>query len=148
MFVLLNSKVINLGNPGDIVKVKPGFGRNFLIPRGLASLANVSNKKMYAHQMRIAQDLQQKSLAKAQGLAASLSTVEIVLHKLAGVQGKIFGSITTIEIAKALQELNFSISKKDIDIEVEIRSLGEHSVNIKLHKEVTVAIKVKVVAKD
>src|SRR4051812_18523592 len=112
MLVLLEENVTNLGLIGDLVKVKNGFARNFLLPRGLAVLANESNTKELAHKQRQAEAKKLKALAAAKELANTIGALSLTIHKPVGEEDKIFGSVTTLELATAFAAAGFEMDRK------------------------------------
>ena len=132
MEVILREDVPNLGTVGDIVKVKPGFARNYLLPRGLAVLADRRNVHVLDHQKRLVADKRERNLRQAQTAAQRLSSVRLVVKARAGEEGKLFGSVTNLDIEKALAAQGFSIERRRIRLEEPIKSVGEHTVPIHL----------------
>lgn len=146
MEIILNQDVENLGSKNDIVTVKPGYARNFLIPQGIATLATASAKKMHAENVRQRAHKEAKILEEAEALAAKLAKASIKIGAKAGENGKIFGSVNTIQIAEALIAAGFEIDRKDIKInEDHIKELGEYEAQVKVHKSVTQTVKFEVV---
>jgi len=145
MEVILRAAVENLGHPGDIVKVSPGFGRNYLLPRGLAYAATAGNKKrMEQERQRLeAAELSRKS--SAEQLAARLEQVSLTFSARVGDEGKLFGSVTTADITHQLEGLGFTIEKRQIDLHEPIRSLGVYRIPVRLHADVKPEIKVWVI---
>ncbi|MEM6768014.1 MAG: 50S ribosomal protein L9 [Bacteroidota bacterium] len=147
MEVILKQPVRNLGDQDDIVKVKPGYARNFLIPQGLAILATTSNKKSLEEKKRQASHKQEFVKNQAQEKADSMEGTKILIETLAGADGKLFGSVTSLQIANRLKEKGFDIDKRSVTIE-DIRSTGEYEATIHLHKEVKVQIPIEVSRKE
>ena len=147
MEVILKQPVRNLGDQDDIVKVKPGYARNFLIPQGLAILASASSKKALEEKKRQASHKQEFVKNQAQEKADSMEGTKIVIETLAGADGKLFGSVTSLQIANRLKEKGFDIDKRSVTIE-DIRSTGEYEATIHLHKEVKVQIPIEVSRKE
>ncbi|MBP3587235.1 MAG: 50S ribosomal protein L9 [Paludibacteraceae bacterium] len=145
MEVILIQDVANLGYKNDIVKVKDGYGRNYLIPNKYAIIANDSNRKQLAENLKQQAHKLAKLLADAQELAAKLAETVVTLTAKANEDGKIFGTVTTTQIAEALAAQGFEIDKKVITVEP-VKELGEHVAVAKLHKEVKAEIKLNVVA--
>lgn len=146
MEVILKQDIKNLGETDDIVIVKPGYGRNYLIPQGLAILATVSAKKVLAENIRQAQFKQEKIKNDAQELAGKLENVRLTIGAKAGESGKIFGSVNSIQIADALKKEGFEVDRRRITFEQEPKVLGEYIANLNLHKEVKVQIPFEVVS--
>ena len=143
--VILREDVKSLGNAGDLVRVKPGYARNFLLPKGFAYEATAGNKKRIeaeakARNIRLAADR-----VGAEALAAQLSAVAITLARKAGEGDRLFGSITAQGIADALAAAGHEVDKRKIDLESPVKSIGEHVVPIKLHPEVIADIHLTVV---
>ncbi|MCC5944608.1 MAG: 50S ribosomal protein L9 [Bernardetiaceae bacterium] len=136
MEIILNQNVKGLGAKHDVVDVKPGYARNFLIPQGFAIIANESNKKIIAETQR----QQARKLAKvkedAQAIATKLEGMRIVIKTKAGESGKIFGSVTPLQIADAIKDRGIDVDRKIIDIDQDIKMLGEYTATLDLHKEV------------
>lgn len=146
MKVILTENVNHLGQVGDMVAVKPGYARNFLIPRKLAALANESNKSALAHQIRLIEKKKAKAHAEAKVLAASIEKTSVTVAKQVGEDEKIFGTVTTAELEELLRKEGVEINKKDIHLEEDVKKVGVYSASVKLHPEVTAKFKVWVVA--
>lgn len=145
MEIILTQDVANLGYKYDVIKVKDGYGRNYLIPNKLAVIANESNLKQRNETLRQQEHKQAKLLADAQALAAKLAETAISVAVKANEDGKIFGTVTTTEISAALAAQGIEIDKKVITVEP-IKELGEHTAVARLHREVKAEIKLNVVA--
>ena len=146
MEVILKQDIDKLGSKDDIVTVKPGYARNYLIPQGMATLATASAKKMHAENVRQRAHKEAKVLEEAEALAAKLAKASIKIGAKAGENGKIFGSVNTIQIAEALVSVGFDIDRKDIKINDDhIKELGEYDADVKLHKKLVQTIKFEVV---
>jgi large subunit ribosomal protein L9 len=147
--VILLEKIENLGNIGSVVKVKPGYGRNYLLPKGKATLATAENVAKF-ETMRA--DLERKAgdaLAAAQARAAQLAGVQLNLSAKAGTEGKLFGSIGTIDIAEACTRAGVEIDRSEVRLPSgPIRVLGEHQVEIHLHSDVNVPLTVTVLPEE
>lgn len=145
MKVILLEELDNLGEEGSIVDVKDGYGRNYLIPQGLAKLATGGAVKAWQEERR----QQSRKLAKhkgdAEALAQELAAMELEVYATVGEEDRIFGTITTQQVAEALEKKGVEIDRKVINIEEDIRMLGVYSVAVKLHPEVTASLKIKVV---
>jgi large subunit ribosomal protein L9 len=147
MEVILLKNVDKLGYTNEVVTVKPGYGRNFLIPQGYAVLATVSAKKAHAEVMRQKSHKESKMLAEAQDLAAKLAEVSVSIVTKAGENGKIYGSINTIQLAEALKAAGHDIDRKSLKIKDEpIREVGSYEAEANLYKGVKQIIKFSVVA--
>jgi large subunit ribosomal protein L9 len=146
MEVILKQDVQNLGYKNDLVNVKPGYGRNYLIPQGLAILANESNKKMIEENVRQAAHKAEKIKNDALELAGKIGDLELEVGAKVGESGKIFGAITTLQISDALKEKGFEIDRKKISFNSEVKAVGSFKVTLDLHKEVKKEIPFNVVA--
>jgi large subunit ribosomal protein L9 len=146
MEVILKQDVDGLGYKNDVVKVRPGYGNNFLIPNGFALIANDSNKRLTAENVRQAAHKASKLKQDAEAIAAKIGELTVEIGAKAGESGKIFGAVTALQIADALKAKGFDIDRKKIHLREVPKQIGTYSVNIDLHKEVKHEIKVKVVA--
>ena len=146
MEVILKQDVKNLGEKDDIVNVKPGYGRNYLLPKGYAILATESARKVLAENLKQAQFKQEKIRKDADDIAARLENVKLTIGAKAGETGKIFGAINTIQIADALKKEGFDVDRRRITFDAEPKFVGEYTANINLHKEVKVKVPFEVVA--
>ncbi|MCS6820633.1 MAG: 50S ribosomal protein L9 [Microscillaceae bacterium] len=147
MEVILKEDVKGLGYKNDIVKVRPGYGRNYLIPRGLAILATESAKKMLAENLKQAAHKAARIKQEALDLAERLTATTLEVPAKVSETGKIFGAVTTIQLADALASKGFEIDRRKITIlDAEIKTIGEYSMQIDLHKEVKPVVKFKVVS--
>ncbi|NVO20314.1 MAG: 50S ribosomal protein L9 [Bacteroidetes bacterium] len=148
MEIILKKDVTNLGDAHDVVTVKDGFGRNYLIPQGFAILATEPNKKMNAESLRQKSYKEQKNRTEAEKLLKSLENITVKIGAKAGATGKIYGSVNAIQIAEAIKEqFNYDIDRKKIHLDGEsIKELGAYKATIKLHKEVHAVINFEVVA--
>lgn len=142
MLVILKKEVENLGDAGDIVRVKPGYGRNFLIPRGLAIPANESNVAELAHQKKVAEAIRRKELAASQELAKKIGETAITIRREAGEDDKLFGSVTNRDIAEALAERGIEIDKRTIQLADPIRAIGLFPIAIRLGRDVAAELRV------
>lgn len=146
MEIILKQDIKNLGEKDDIVKVKPGYGRNYLIPKGYAVLATQSAKKVLAENLKQAQFKQDKIKKDAEAIASRLEGVKLTIGAKAGESGKIFGSVNTIQVADALKKQGFDVDRRRITFETEPKFVGEYVANLNLHKEVKVQVPFEVVA--
>ena len=146
MEVILREHVEHLGRRGDVVKVAAGYARNYLLPRKLALAVNENNKRQIDREKKIAEarDMEEKSAAEA--VAARLGQLEIEIARRAGENDTLYGSVTSADIAQALHAKGFEIDKRKIHLPEALKALGEVTVSIKVHREVTVPVKVTVVA--
>ena len=147
MEIILIQDVANLGYKNDIVKVKDGYGRNYLIPNKLAIIANDSNRKQLQENLRQQAKKMAEALAAAQRLAEQLAATPLTVAVKANEDGKIFGTVTTTDIAEALGKQGVEVDKKVITVEP-IKKLGEHVAYARLHREVKAEIKLNVVAAE
>ena len=145
MEVILREDIHGLGYKNDTVNVKPGYGRNFLIPKGMAIIASDSNKKMIGENIRQAAHKAEKAKKDAEALAKSIGELTIEIKTKAGESGKIFGAITPIQVAEALVAHGHNVDRKRISFEQKIKEVGEYTTLLNLHKEVHHQIQVKVV---
>ncbi|HUH19151.1 50S ribosomal protein L9 [Albibacterium sp.] len=146
MEIILKQDIKKLGEKDDIVSVKPGYGRNYLIPQGFAALATSSAKKVLAENIKQAQFKQDKIKQDAEALAGKLESVKLTIGAKAGESGKIFGSVNTIQIADALKKQGFEVDRRRITFEEEPKFVGEFVANLNLHKEVKVQVPFEVIA--
>ncbi len=146
MKLILREDVENLGKGGDLVDVKPGYGRNFLLPRGLAVVANTKNVRELEHQKSVASAKAAKLKASAEAVAKRLAETPVVLKRKAGEQDKLFGSVTASDIAEALAARGLQLDRRSIDLAEPIKTLGAFEVPVKLHHEVVGKARVKVEA--
>lgn len=145
MKVILKEDVRNIGKMGDIVNVADGHARNYLVPKGLALEANMKNIKSLEHEKRIIQEKAKKLKNVAQYLAEKISTISLTMKAKAGDEGKLFGSITTMDIAEALKNEGIEVDKKKISLEEPIKRLGSYSVNVKIHPEISTQLTIQVI---
>lgn len=148
MEVILREDIEKLGSRGQLVKVAPGFARNFLLPKRLAVAATEANKKIVEQERQAALRREAKEASEASELAKLIAPVVITIAQKAGENDQLFGSVTSADIAARLEEQKFHVDKKKIVLHDPIKQLGEHTVTIKLHREVSVDIKVNVVKED
>lgn len=146
MEVILKDDIKGLGFKNDVITVKAGYGRNYLIPQGFAVLANQSNRKMLAENVKQAAHKAEKIKQDAQDIADKLNGVSLSIKAKAGESGKIFGAVTTLQISDALREKDIEIDRKKIAFNSEVKFLGSYEVEIDLHKEVKSTIAFQVVA--
>ncbi|MEO9967240.1 MAG: 50S ribosomal protein L9 [Reichenbachiella sp.] len=146
MEIILKEDIKGLGYKNDTVDVKPGYGRNYLIPQGFAIIASVSNRKMIAENIKQAAHKAEKFRQDAEDLAKSIGDVVLEIKTKAGESGKIFGAITSLQISDALTAKGFDIDRKKISFETQVKNLGEYKVSLDLHKEVQHEVSISVVA--
>ena len=147
MEIILLQDVQKLGQKDDIVQVKNGYGRNYLIPKGFAIAATPSAKKIHAENLRQRAHKEEKIKAEASELASKMSDLKVVIGAKTSSSGKIFGSVNTIQIAEALKEQGFEIDRKSISLpEDQIKEVGNYKAVIKLHRDVKVEIDFDIIA--
>ena len=146
MDIILKQDVKNLGEKDEVVKVKAGYGRNFLIPKGFGQLATVSARKVLAENLKQAQFKQDKIRKDADVVAARLEGVKLTIGAKAGESGKIFGAINTIQVADALKKQGFEVDRRRITFDQEPKFVGDYTAILNLHKEVKVQVPFEVVA--
>jgi len=146
MEVILKQDVQGLGYKNDLVKVRPGYGRNYLIPNGMALMATESNKKMLSEITRQVAHKAAKVKQDAEALAQKIGELTIEIGTKAGDSGKIFGAITGVQVAEALKAKGFEVDRKRVIFKSQPKELGEYKVTLDLHKEVKHEITVKVIA--
>ena len=148
MQVILKEDILNLGYKDDIVTVKDGYGRNYLIPQGKAVIASESAKKELAENLKQRAHKLAKIKQDAQDLAAKLEGVSLTIATKASATGKIYGSVTNIQVAEALAKLGHEIDRKIIVVKDAVKEIGSYKAVVKLHKEVSVEIPFEVVAEE
>ncbi|AKQ46097.1 50S ribosomal protein L9 [Rufibacter radiotolerans] len=146
MEVILKDDVKGVGYKNDIVTVKPGYGRNYLIPQGLAEMATSSARKVVSENIRQAAHKAEKIQKDAQEIANRIGDTVLEIPAKAGESGKIFGAVTTLQVSEALKALGYEVDRKRIDFDQEVKSLGEYTATINLHKEVKHQVRFNVVA--
>jgi large subunit ribosomal protein L9 len=144
--LILREDVENLGKGGELVEVKPGYGRNFLLPRGLAVLANPKNVRELEHQKRVADARAAKMKASAQAVAKRLAETPVTLQRKVGEQDKLYGSVTTLDIVEALAARGVQLDRRLLSLAEPIKTVGEFEVPVKVHRDVEAKVKVKVEA--
>ena len=145
MLVILQKNVPNLGNVGDVVKVKDGYGRNYLVPRGMAVIADQSNRRRMAHQQREADAQRAKTKAEAEAIAAKIAETPITIKAKVGEEGKLFGSVTNRDIVETLAEAGVEIDRRTLSMGDAIKSTGAFDIQVKLGMVVEATLKVYVV---
>jgi large subunit ribosomal protein L9 len=143
--VILREDIKTLGRAGEMVRVKPGYARNYLLPKGLAYEATEGNKKRVAAETRVRAARSQAERVEAERVAATLNDVVLTLSGKTGEEGKLFGSITSQDIADALAQQGHSVERRRIELEHPIKTTGTHSVTVRLHPEVHAQLRVSVV---
>ncbi len=149
MEVILLQKVANLGNVGDRVKVRSGFGRNFLLPQGKATLATPDNIARFEARRAELERLAREHLGSAEERAGAIKDFKLTVHAKAGTEGKLFGSIGTADIAEACTRAGFAIERSEVRLPAgPLRLLGEHLVSLHLHADVDVPLHVTIIAEE
>jgi large subunit ribosomal protein L9 len=148
MEVILKEDVVNLGHRGDVVKVADGYGRNFLLPRKLALQATQANKAVIEQMKAAAARRSATEKAQAEELAKALSTASLSFERKSGENGQLFGSVTSADIAAGLAARGFEVDRRKVQLSEPLKSVGEYTVAIKLHREVTTHVKVTVAAEE
>jgi len=146
MEVILREHVEHLGARGDVVKVTPGYARNYLLPRKLALAVTENNKRQIEREKKLAEarDLEEKSAAEA--VAARIGALEIEISRRVGENDALYGSVTSADVAQALKDKGFEVDKRKIQMPEPLKALGESTIPVKIHREVVAQVKVKVVA--
>jgi large subunit ribosomal protein L9 len=144
MHVILQEEVPNLGSIGDVVRVKPGYARNYLLPRGLALEANNRNLKQLEHQKRVVADKRLREQKSAGAVADKLGAVTLAFTLRAGEEGKLFGSVTNQDVHRALEDRGFTIERRRILLPEPIKTIGEHKVTIHVGPDVKATVTVTV----
>ena len=148
MEVILMQDLIHTGKRGEIVKVKPGYARNYLIPRGLALEATTGNRRLFEQQRAKIEAQHENQRVAAAEIADKIAGLEVVIAKRVGEQGVLYGSVTATEIAEALEAKGVEIDRRRIDLEGGIKAVGDHPVRIDLHSEVTAELIIRVVPEE
>jgi large subunit ribosomal protein L9 len=145
MKVILKEEVKNLGDMGQVVDVSDGYARNYLMPRGLAVEANMKNIKSLEHEKRIIQEKARKVRNSAQDLSDKIANMSLVIKAKVGEEGKLFGSVTSMDIAEQLKNEGIEIDKKRILLDEPMKRLGSYSVSIKLYSDVTSQLNIEII---
>jgi len=144
MDVLLKEDVDNLGNRGQVVRVRSGYGRNYLLPQGLAIEATTGNKRMIEEQRRVLAKHEERERVSAQSESEKLGGLELRFDRRVGEHGILYGSVTALDIVEELKKLGYTVERRKISLRDHIKEVGDYDVTIKLHRDVTPTIKVKV----
>jgi large subunit ribosomal protein L9 len=144
--VILNEDLPNLGRPGDVVKVRAGYARNYLLPRKLAVEANPRNLRAFEHQKRLALAKREALRAQAMSLKEKIEALHLKLSARAGEEGKLFGSVTNLDLERALHQNGFAVDRRRILLTEPIKQLGDYTVTIKLQPEVDAKLRFSVTA--
>jgi large subunit ribosomal protein L9 len=148
MEVILREEIDNLGRRGDVVKVAPGYARNYLLPKRLAVAANESNKKIVEQEKQAYLRRESKEIGDANDLAKMMATVEVTIAQKAGENDQLFGSVTSQDISAALERAGYTIDRRKVNLSEPIKALGDYKVTMKLHREVTVELPVHVIKEE
>ena len=146
MEVILKEDIVNVGKIGELVRVRDGYARNYLLPRGLVLVANKKNLKTFEHQKKIVADQKQKIIRQAQTVGDQLAGIALVIPMKAGEEGRLFGSVTNMQIEKALKAKGLNVDRRKIHLEEPIKNVGEYEIPIRLAADLTVPLKVSVIA--
>ena len=145
MEVILKEDIANVGKIGEVVRVRDGYARNYLLPRGLVLIANKKNLRTFEHQKKLVADQKQKVLRQAQGAADRLGSVSLVIAMKVGEEGRLFGSVTNIQIEKALKVQGVNIDRRKIQLDEPFKVAGDYEVPVRLAADLTVPLKISVV---
>jgi large subunit ribosomal protein L9 len=148
MEVILKEDIANVGKIGEVVRVRDGYARNYLLPRGLVLLANKKNLKTFEHQKKLVADQKQKITRQANSIGEAVSAVSLIIRMRVGEEGKLFGSVTNIHIEKALKAQGLTVDRRKIQLEEPIKAAGEYEVPIRMAADLTVPLKVSVIPED
>ena len=148
MRIILRENVPNVGKIGDVLTVADGFGRNYLLPRNLAMLANERSEAQFAHNKRIAQSRLAKAKAAAGEQAKKIDGLRLSVTRHAGEDGKLFGSVTVREVADLLAEQGHQVDRRDVVMPENIKQVGEYAVVVKLHSDVTAKVTLEIKAAE
>ena len=148
MEVILKEDIPNVGKMGEVVRVRDGYARNYLLPRGLVLVANKRNLKTYEHQKRVVESQKDRVKTQANTLSEKLAQVSLVIRARAGEEGKLFGSVTSMDIEKGLKAQGLEVERRKIHLAEPIKNLGDYEVPVRLTSEVQANIKVSVVAEE
>jgi len=144
MDVLLSEDVDNLGQRGEVVRVRVGYGRNYLLPQGLAIQATAGNKRMIEEQRRVLAKRESRERASAEGEASKLDGLTLRFDRRVGEHGILFGSVTALDIVEALKGHGYTVERRRVGLREPIKEVGDYDVTIKLHRDVTPTLKVRV----
>lgn len=146
MEVILKEDIVNLGKIGEVVRVRDGYARNYLLPRGLVLIANKKNLKTFDHQKKLVADQKQKTMRQAQSAADQLTGISLVIPMKVGEEGRLFGSVTNIQIEKALKAKGLNVDRRKIHLDEPIKTAGDYEVPVRLAADLTVPLKLSVVS--
>jgi large subunit ribosomal protein L9 len=145
MDVILKEDIPNLGKMGDTVRVRDGYARNYLLPRKLVVVADKKNARAFEHHKRVLAVQREKTVKQAETFAQKLSALSVTISAKVGEEGKLFGSVTNMDLERALKEKGFEVERRKIHLEEPIRTVGEFEVPVRLAADVTATLKVSVV---
>jgi large subunit ribosomal protein L9 len=148
MEVILKEDIANVGKIGEVVRVRDGYARNYLLPRGLVLLANKKNLKTFEHQKKLVADQKQKITRQAKSVGEAVTAVSLIIRMRVGEEGKLFGSVTNIQIEKALKAQGLTVDRRKIQLEEPIKAAGDYEVPIRMTADLTVPLKVSVVPEE
>jgi len=148
MEVILREEIDNLGRRGDVVKVAAGYARNYLLPKRLAVAANESNKKIVEQERQAYLRRESKEIGDANDLAKMMGSVEVTISQKAGENDQLFGSVTAQDIVAALERAGYTIDRKKVNLAEPIKALGDYTVTVRLHREVSVELPVHVIKEE
>ena len=148
MEVILREEIDNLGRRGDVVKVAAGYARNYLLPKRLAVAANESNKKIVEQERQAYLRRESKEIGDANDLAKMMGSVEVTIAQKAGENDQLFGSVTAQDIVAALERAGYTIDRKKVNLAEPIKALGDYTVTVRLHREVSVELPVHVIKEE
>ena len=146
--LILKEDVTGLGHAGDVVTVKPGYAKNFLVPEGKATLASEAKIREVEHLKRQIAEKVAKELSDLKKSKKALEALDLEVKAKAGEEGKLFGSVTAVQVAELLAARGIEIDRRKIELPEAIKDLGEHSVNVRLHREVVATLRLKVTAEE
>lgn len=146
MEVILKEDILNLGKMGEVVRVRDGYARNYLLPRGLVLVADKKTLKTFEHQKRVVESQKDRVVKQAQILADKLAQISLTMPVKAGEEGKLFGSVTNIDIEKALKAKGFEVDRRKIHLAQPIKVVGDYEVPVRFTSDVTANVKVSVVS--
>jgi large subunit ribosomal protein L9 len=148
MEVILKEDIANVGKIGEVVRVRDGYARNYLLPRGLVLVANKKNLKTFEHQKKLVADQKQKITREAKSVGEAVTAVSLVIRMRVGEEGRLFGSVTNIQIEKALKAQGLTVDRRKIQLEEPIKAVGDYEVPIRMTADLTVPLKVSVIAEE
>jgi large subunit ribosomal protein L9 len=146
MEVILKEDIPNVGKMGEVVRVRDGYARNYLLPRGLVLIANKKNLKGFEHQKRVVAAQKERVLKQAQALTEKLSQISLIIAVKTGEEGRLFGSVTNMDIEKALKTKGFNVERRRIHLDQPIKALGDYELPVRLTSDVTAMLKISVIS--